>query len=171
MCTDVLCLDVVFETYKLESYIGSQVSMKCLAQSANSIKTILIQKIDSPVNHTVANVTLPDMTSHVNGTTVSYSNNSLTLTFTSLTCSDDGQYTCIVIKEDESQIESPEYLRVQIKSTCYLNLFTIIMVKFYFSIFIIIMKKNDCYIKKSTLSRPPEARGSGIHLKSRHQRE
>lgn len=93
MCTNYLCLDVAFEIYKLESYIGSQVSMKCLAHSANSIKTILIQKIDSPVKHIMANVTLPDMTSHIDGTTVSFTNNSLTLTFTSPNCSDDGQYT------------------------------------------------------------------------------
>ncbi|XP_065924174.1 uncharacterized protein [Magallana gigas] len=108
--------DVAFETYKLESSIGSQVSVKCFARNTNSIKSVLIQKIENPLSTTVANVTLPDMTSHVDGTTVSYSNNSLTLTFTSLTCSDNGQYTCIVIKEDESQIESPAYLRVQIKN-------------------------------------------------------
>lgn len=115
--------DVAFETYKLESSIGSQVSVKCFARNTNPIKSILIRKIENFVNTTVANVTLPDMTSHVDGTTVSYTNNSLTLTFSSLTCSDDGHYTCIVIKEDESQIESPAYLRVQLKSTCYLNLF------------------------------------------------
>ncbi|XP_065924182.1 uncharacterized protein [Magallana gigas] len=108
--------DVAFETYKLESSIGSQVSVKCFARNTNSIKSVLIQKIENPLSTTVVNVTLPDMTSHVDGTTVSYSNNSLTLTFSSLTCSDDGQYTCIVIKEDESQIESPAYLRVQIKN-------------------------------------------------------
>lgn len=120
--------------------------MKCFARNTNSIKSILIRKIENSVNTTVANVTLPDMTSHVDGIIVSYSNNSLTLTFSSLTCSDDGQYTCIVIKEDDSQIESPAYLRVQIKSKCYLNLFTIIMVKLYFSIFIIIRKNNVYYI-------------------------
>lgn len=136
--------DVAFETYKLESSIGSQVSVKCFARNTNSIKSVLIRKIVNPLSTTLANVTLPDMSFHVDGTTVSYSNNSLTLTFTSLTCSDDGQYTCIVIKEDESQIESPAYLLVQIKSTCYLNLFTVIMVKLYFSIFIIIMKCNIC---------------------------
>lgn len=92
--------------------------MKCLAHSANSIKAILILKIDSPVKHMVANVTLPAMTSHIDGTTVSFTNNSLTLTFTSTNCSDDGQYTCIVIKEDESQIESPAYLRIQLSSMC-----------------------------------------------------
>nr|XP_034330434.1 uncharacterized protein LOC105324798 isoform X7 [Crassostrea gigas] len=108
--------DVAFETYKLESSIGSQVSVKCFARNTNSIKSVLIQKIENPLSTTVANVTLPDMTYHNDGITVSYSNNSLTLTFTSLTCSDDGQYTCIVIKEDESQIESPAYLRVQIKN-------------------------------------------------------
>ncbi|XP_052702942.1 serine-rich adhesin for platelets-like isoform X3 [Crassostrea angulata] len=108
--------DVAFETYKLESSIGSQVSVKCFARNTNSIKSILIRKIENSVNTTVANVTLPDMTSHVDGIIVSYSNNSLTLTFSSLTCSDDGQYTCIVIKEDDSQIESPAYLRVQIKN-------------------------------------------------------
>lgn len=56
------------------------------------------------------------MTSHVDGTTVSYTNSSLMLTFSSLTCHDDGQYTCIVIKEDDSQIESHVYLQVKIKS-------------------------------------------------------
>ncbi|XP_065925082.1 uncharacterized protein [Magallana gigas] len=108
--------DVAFETYKLESSIGSQVSVKCFARNTNSIKSILIRKIENSVNTTVANVTLPDMTSHVDGIIVSYSNNSLTLTFSSLTCSDDGQYTCIVINEDGLQIESPAYLRVQIKN-------------------------------------------------------
>lgn len=89
-------VDVAFQTYKLESYIGSQVSMKCLAQSANSIKTILIQKIESPVNHTVAKITPPDMTSHVDGATVSYANKCLTLAFSSLTWSDDVDITGVL---------------------------------------------------------------------------
>lgn len=70
--------------------------MKCLAQSANSIKTILIQKKESPVNHTVANITPPDMTSHVDGATVSYANKCLTLTFSSLTCFDDVDITGVL---------------------------------------------------------------------------
>lgn len=87
-----------------------------LSTNANSIKTILIQKIESPVNHTVANVTLPDMTSHIDRTTVSYANKCLTLTFSSLTCSADGYYMCIVIKDNDTQIEVPLYLHVQLKS-------------------------------------------------------
>ncbi|XP_052702947.1 uncharacterized protein LOC128179545 isoform X2 [Crassostrea angulata] len=107
---------IAFETYKLESSIGSQVSVKCLARNTISIKSILIRKIENSVNTTVAKVTLPDTKYHVDGANVSYTNNSLTLTFSSLTCSDDGYYKCIAIKKDESQIESPVYLHVQIKN-------------------------------------------------------
>lgn len=114
MCADVLCLDVAFETYRvLHRQPGIN---EMLSTNANSIKTILIQKIESPVNHTVTNVALPDMTSHIDGTTVSYANKCLTLTFSSLTCSADGYYICIVIKEDDSQIEVPAYLHVQLKN-------------------------------------------------------
>ena len=111
--------DVAFETYKIEADIGSTVSLKCFARNLNSLSFIRIQKVYTTANtsNTVGNISFPSTTYSQSGMTVNYTSDSLTLTISTLDCMDEGYYTCVVGKQDNSEVQAPAHLHLQPKST------------------------------------------------------
>ena len=121
--------DVAFETYKIESEIGSRVSVKCLTRNMNSLRFIRILKVNITANtsNTMGNISFPSTTFSQSGMTVSYTSDSLTLTISTLDCMDEGYYTCVVGKQDNSEVQAPAMLHLQPQSTyiyIYVELYT-----------------------------------------------
>ena len=112
--------DVAFETYKIESEIGSRVSLKCLTRNMNSLSFIRILKnnITANTSNTVGNISFPSTTYSQSGMTVSYTSDSLTLTISTLDCMDEGYYTCVVGKQDNSEVQAPARLQIQPTGIC-----------------------------------------------------
>ncbi|XP_056006656.1 serine-rich adhesin for platelets-like [Ostrea edulis] len=106
--------DVAFDMYKIEANINSTVSAKCFARNVNAVKAIVIRRADN--NATVASISLTNtLINSIDGVTVSYTNNSLTMSIAALSCWDEGYYTCTVVKSDDAETSAPAQLHIQPK--------------------------------------------------------
>ena len=81
----------------------------------NSLSFIRILKVNITANtsYTIGNISFPSTTYSQSGIAVSYTSGSLTLTISTLACMDEGYYTCVVGKQDNSEVQAPARLQIQ----------------------------------------------------------
>ncbi|XP_062577701.1 uncharacterized protein LOC134239550, partial [Saccostrea cucullata] len=108
--------DVAFNTYKLKAEVQSKANFTCLVRSTGSYKAIKILKIINSTSMIKMASYTPssDSVQSVAGVDANISSNALTLIFASVKCSDEGQYNCTVIMDDDSEEQPPLSLNIQV---------------------------------------------------------
>ncbi|XP_062571770.1 uncharacterized protein LOC134233784 [Saccostrea cucullata] len=111
--------DVAFNTYKLKAELQSKANFTCLVRSTGSYKAIKILKIinSTSMMEMASYTSSSDSVQNIAGVDANFSSNALTLIFASVMCSDEGQYNCTVIMDDDAELQPPLSLDVQVTTS------------------------------------------------------